>query len=189
MNNIANEHTSHSIYSTLRERTIEHVFLGKALQWLWQHKVWDMEVLRSEFDAGGYDLVMSRGSIVKHIQLKTTLVNGKTANIKASLKLMGKPSGCIIWIFVNSKLEIDHCRLLRNIPGKPLFDNEAKHTKGNAQGKKLKGRYTGLSVKGNSNRAVRSKKLWSAYSGHLNEPFLPPGRFARNSTSATQNFD
>ena len=58
----------------------------------------DVEVLRSEFDAGGYDLVMSYKKIVRHIQFKTTSVNGKAANIKASLKLMEKPSGCIIWI-------------------------------------------------------------------------------------------
>ena len=34
-------------------------------------RVIDVEVLRSEFDAYGYDLVMTRGHIVRHIQLKT----------------------------------------------------------------------------------------------------------------------
>lgn len=42
------------VNSTLRERIVEHVFVGKALQRLWQRRVTDVEVLRSEFDAGGY---------------------------------------------------------------------------------------------------------------------------------------
>jgi hypothetical protein len=50
--------TSHFLHSTLRERIVEHVFVGDALRRLWQHGVTDVEVLRSEFDAGGYDLVI-----------------------------------------------------------------------------------------------------------------------------------
>jgi hypothetical protein len=84
------EETSHYLHSTLRERIVEHVFVGDALRWLWQHRVTDVEVLRSEFDAGGYDLVMSYRKIVRHIQFKTTMVNGKAARIKASLKLISR---------------------------------------------------------------------------------------------------
>lgn len=51
--------SQHSIHSTLRERIVEHVFVGDALRRLWQLGVTDVEVLRSEFDAGGYDLVMT----------------------------------------------------------------------------------------------------------------------------------
>lgn len=46
----------HYAQSTLRERIVEHVFLLDALRRLWQRKVTEVEVLRSEFDAGGYDL-------------------------------------------------------------------------------------------------------------------------------------
>jgi hypothetical protein len=72
------EGTSHYLHSTLRERIVEHVFVGDALRRLWQHRVTDVEVLRSEFDAGGYDLVMSRGRIDRHIQFKTSIAGGKT---------------------------------------------------------------------------------------------------------------
>ena len=65
-----------------------------------------MEVLRSEFDAGGYDLVMCRGSVVRHIQFKVSRVGGKTAAIKASLRLTKKPSGCVLWILVTLDLEL-----------------------------------------------------------------------------------
>ena len=51
---------------------------GDALRRLWQLGVTDVEVLRSEFDAGGYDLVMTHGKIVRHIQMKTMMESGKT---------------------------------------------------------------------------------------------------------------
>jgi len=134
------EETSHYLYSTLRERIVEHVFVGDALRWLWQRNVTDVEVLRSEFDAGGYDLVMSYRKIVRHIQFKTTMVNGKAASIKASLKLMDKPSGCIIWIIVTSELVLHSYLWFGGPPGQPLPDIQdmriARHTKANAEGKK-----------------------------------------------------
>ena len=49
------EETSHYLQSTLRERIVEHVFVGDGLRRLWQRGVTDVEVLRSEFDAGAYD--------------------------------------------------------------------------------------------------------------------------------------
>ena len=64
------EPSPHYQHSMLRERIIEHVFVGDALRELWRAGVMDVEVLRSEFDAYGYDLVMSRGAITRHIQLK-----------------------------------------------------------------------------------------------------------------------
>ena len=48
------------VHSTLRERIVEHVFVGDALRALWRLGGHDVEVLRSEFDAHGYDLVMAR---------------------------------------------------------------------------------------------------------------------------------
>ena len=141
MNSEADDKASHSVHSTLRERIVEHQFVVDALRWAWNHRIYDVEVLRSEFDAGGYDLVMSYKKIIRHIQFKTTLEGGKAANIKASLKLMEKPSGCIIWIFVTLDLQIHHYLWL-GAPGPPFPDirelTHAKHTKGNAQGKKTK---------------------------------------------------
>lgn len=133
--------SAHYLNSTLQERIVEHVFVGEALRRLWQRGVTDVEVLRSEFDAGGYDLVMSRGKVVRHIQFKTSMIDGKKASITASLKLMEKPSGCIIWILVDSKLEFQTYLWMGNDPGERLSDIQkmkpAKHTKGNAQGVKL----------------------------------------------------
>ena len=136
------EKSMDSRHSTLRERIVEHLFVGEVLRWLWQRRVTDLEVLRSEFDAGGYDLVMSYKKIDRHIQLKTVLVNGKTARFKVSRKLMDKPSGCIILIGVSKELEIVNCRWLGGTPGEPFPDipnlKNAKHSKGDSKGVKAK---------------------------------------------------
>jgi len=48
-------------HSTLRERIVEHVFVGDVLRTLWRRGITDVEIVWPEFDAHGYDVVMSRG--------------------------------------------------------------------------------------------------------------------------------
>jgi len=142
LDDLIEEKSSHSTHSTLRERIVEHVFVGDALRRLWQLGVTDVEVLRSEFDAGGYDLVMSYRKVVRHIQFKSVMEDGKAANVKVNLKLMEKPSGCVLWIVLSPKLELKSYRWFGGkMPGDPLPDirelKVAKHSKGNAEGTKL----------------------------------------------------
>jgi hypothetical protein len=47
----------HFTHSTLRERIVEHVCVGDVLRTLWRLGVTDVEILRPEFDAHGYDVV------------------------------------------------------------------------------------------------------------------------------------
>jgi hypothetical protein len=133
---------SHYVHSVLRERIVEHMFVGRALQKLWNLGARDVEVLRSEFDAGGYDLVMTYGKIVRHIQLKAVMEEGKTTHVSVSRKLLEKPSGCVIWIVVDPKLEFKAYRWFGGAPGEPLPNISemkiAKHTRANAAGTKLK---------------------------------------------------
>ena len=140
MDDLVADANPHFINSTLRERIVEHVFVGDALRRLWQRCVTDVEVLRSEFDAGGYDLVMSHGRIVRHIQFKTVMVDGKATEAKISLRLMEKPSGCVIWIVVTPELDLQSYLWFGGAPGEGLPDISnlriAKHAKGNAQGTK-----------------------------------------------------
>ena len=120
MDNLMEEASAHYIHSTLRERIVEHVFVGDALRRLWQIGVTDVEVLRSEFDAGGYDLVMSYRKVVRHIQFKTVTVDGKADAIKVSLKLGEKPSGCVIWIVVTPELALQSYLWFGGPPGEQL---------------------------------------------------------------------
>lgn len=134
----------HYMHSVLRERIVEHVFIGEALRRLWQRGITDVEVLRSEFDAGGFDLVMSYGAIVRHIQFKAMVAGGSRTSITANLNLAQKPSGCILWIVVTpqlDKFESWTWLWFGNEPGQPLPDlgemKIARHAKANAAGVKL----------------------------------------------------
>jgi len=141
IDDLAEAGDTHFVHSILRERIVEHVFVGDLLRSLWRRGITEAEVLRSEFDAGGYDLVVAFQRIVRHIQFKSTVAGGKSANVKVNLKLTEKPSGCVIWIIVTPDLRFDHFLWLGGAPGLPLPGIEqfriAKHTKGNAAGVKL----------------------------------------------------
>ena len=131
----------HSRCSTLRENIVEHMFIGAALRRLWQHGVTDVEILRAEFDAGGYDLVVSRGSATpRHVQLKASLAGGSTRDVKINLKLAERQSGCVIWIDVTLGLELQAFFWLGNPAGQPLPDisglKVARHAKGTSEGTK-----------------------------------------------------
>jgi hypothetical protein len=106
-------------HSTLRERIVEHVFVGDALRRLWQRRVVDVEVLRPEFDAHGYDLVLARGRVVRHIQFKTG-ASKKPGNVSIALSLAEKPSGCVIWIQLKPGLEMASFFWFGGSPGEPL---------------------------------------------------------------------
>ena len=111
----------HSLHSTLRERIVEHVFVGESLRALWRQGVVDVEVLRSEFDAHGYDLVMGRGAIVRHIQFKTG-IRKRPSTVSVSQSLALKPSGCVIWICVDLDLNMGPFWWFGGKPGASLPD-------------------------------------------------------------------
>lgn len=140
MNQTANTTDVHALHSTLRESIVEHLFIGTLLRRLWQARVFDAEILKSEFDAGGYDLVMTWRDITRHIQLKVTREGGRRADVNINLRLAEKPSGCVVWIFVDDALEIVSYRwfgqgayeALPNVSHLPVV----KHTKGTSEGVK-----------------------------------------------------
>ena len=128
----------HTHSSILRERIVEHIFVGELLRRLWQVEAADIEVLRSEFDTGGYDLVLACGKIVRHIQFKSSLARSRTTEQSISLKLAEKPSGCVLWVVVDPALAISHFLWFGGAPGEPLpciadFPI-AKQARANAQG-------------------------------------------------------
>jgi hypothetical protein len=110
---------AHHLHSSLREKIVEHVFVGEALRALWRRGVFDVEVLRSEFDAHGYDLVMGRGRFVRHIQFKTG-VRDKPGRVSIPTILSDKPSGCVIWIQVDNGLDMMRFWWFGGEPGEPL---------------------------------------------------------------------
>lgn len=96
--------TIHYQKSTLREKIVEHVFIGEALRSLWCERIVDVEILRSEFDAFGYDLVAEYGDITRHIQLKSGL--GKPNRIGVAQALAKKKSGCVVYVQISKELDL-----------------------------------------------------------------------------------
>ena len=84
-------------FSSYRERVLEHQLVGEILRELWLRGAYTVEVLRSEVDAAGYDVVLEYQKVVRHIQLKATRAGGRRASVGINIKLRDKPSGCVIW--------------------------------------------------------------------------------------------
>jgi hypothetical protein len=114
---------------------------GYRLRHLWQRGVYQVEVLKSQVDDSGYDLILECNHIVRHIQLKASFVGATTSRITANIKLGQKPSGCILWlIFHPDTLDLHEFLWFGNGAGQPLPDITdfpiATHTKANAAGQK-----------------------------------------------------
>ncbi len=134
--------TPDNLFSSYREALLEHLFSGEILRHLWLRGNIRIEVLKPQVDDGGYDLVLEANGVVRHVQLKSSHLGSSTANVKVSLSLQKKPSGCIIWLFFNpATLELEPFLWFGDEPQKPLPDisdfKVAKHTKGDANGVKL----------------------------------------------------
>ncbi|RWX78385.1 hypothetical protein EPK99_07120 [Neorhizobium lilium] len=119
------DQTQHYSFSSLRENIVEHLFVGLALQRLWAHGIVDVEILRSEFDAYGYDLVVSRGNLVRHVQLKSGTSPKK---ISVSTLLSQRPSGCVVYILIDDKLNLNSFLFYGSEQGSPLPDLESMKT-------------------------------------------------------------
>ncbi|OYU41955.1 MAG: hypothetical protein CFE44_26805, partial [Burkholderiales bacterium PBB4] len=93
---MTSQHTNSSSY---RERLIEHLFLGELLKISWLEDACSLEIAKPEVDISGYDVIAEARGVLRHIQMKTSVVGGSTANQNVHVKLADKPSGCVIWIY------------------------------------------------------------------------------------------
>jgi hypothetical protein len=131
----------HSQHSSRREKILEASFIGGLLSELWRREMYDVEILRSDVDAAGYDLVLSTPNGDRHIQLKSCLYGGKVASWPINGKLVDKASGCVIVIIVDrSDLSAKGYLWFGNVLGAKCQNvREGKrttHTKGDSTGKK-----------------------------------------------------
>ena len=134
------ETNSHSANSVLREKLIEHVFVGDLFRCQWRRGARDMEILRPEVDRAGYDIVLEANGVVRHLQLKASFRQARTAQVGIHVDLAAKPSGCVLWIlFDEASLDLGPFRWFGgppNAPLPPLGDRVGRHTKANADGHK-----------------------------------------------------
>jgi hypothetical protein len=128
-------------YSSYREILIEHLFVGEIMRRLWLRDIAQFEVLKPQVDDSGYDLVLEANGVVRHVQLKSSFDAAATGQVKASLKLLDKPSACVIWVRFDPKtVSLGPFLWFGGAPGEPLPDIRdfkiAKHTRANASGVK-----------------------------------------------------
>ncbi|MDQ3060235.1 MAG: hypothetical protein M3R45_12085 [Pseudomonadota bacterium] len=132
--------TQHTHFSSYREKLIEHLFLGELLKLSWLKYKCSLEIARPEVDNSGYDAIVEANGIVRHIQIKASIIAGKTASQKIHLKLAEKPSACVLWIYFNEEtMQLGPYLYFGALePGKPMDSlasrKMAKHTKGNKDG-------------------------------------------------------
>jgi hypothetical protein len=134
------ETSAHSFESSLREQALGHLFLGQLLAFMWRNGGRDIEVLKSEVDRGGYDVVLESNGIIRHIQLKSSFRGSKVREVDVSIKLLHKPGGCILWLeFDRESLAIEGYYWFGGKAGTALPDlgpRVARHSKGNSDGEK-----------------------------------------------------
>jgi hypothetical protein len=125
---------SHFRHSSLREKVLEHLFVGDLLRCLWRKGVRDIELLRAEVDAGGYDLVLDCNGVSRHIQLKASHKSAKTRRIPVNTRLMTKPCGCVVWVmFDAASMELGPFFWFGGKPGRRLpglGTRVGRHTRG-----------------------------------------------------------
>ena len=109
----------HHENSSLREIIVEHSLIGELLRNLWRHGTTDVEILRSEFDGFGYDLVVSRDNVVRHLQLKSG-TGSRPKQVGVSLRLATKPSACVLFVCVDDELNLGPYYWFGGAPGEQL---------------------------------------------------------------------
>jgi len=124
---------SHYLQSSLREKLLEHLFIGELVQELWKLGRRDIEILRAEIDFAGYDLVLECNGVLRHVQLKSSHLTANTRDVKVNLSLCNKPHGCVVWVkFDEATLELGPFLWFGGLPTQklpPLGDRMARHTK------------------------------------------------------------
>ena len=130
--------------SQRRENLVEHCLIAELLQDAWLRRGQSLDILRSEVDAAGYDLVLSCNKVTRHVQLKSSKSDAAAGFQPVNGRLADVPSGCVVWIRMKEEPERNRVHLeywfYGNNPGEPLDDltklRRVKHTRANAEGDK-----------------------------------------------------
>lgn len=122
----------HFRQSSRREKVVEHLFVGELLRLAWCRNV-DVQILRPEVDAAGYDIVVTRGRTARHVQIKAS--TGKRAQFPINISLAAQPSGCVVWLVVDQALNFTNyfwygARLGQRLPDLERFKVARRTTRG-----------------------------------------------------------
>ena len=163
----------HSRVSSFREKLIEHLFVAELLKHSWKRTHQEgaslIEVSRADVDREGYDLIAEVGGCLRHIQNKGSVLESKVARQKVHVALADKPSGCVVWVYLNEEdWNLEPFLYFGGKPGTPmppLGNRVARHTKGDAKGEK-KDRQNMRDVnKGRFTKLETVEQVWEALFG------------------------
>lgn len=122
--------------SVMTEKMLLHIFLADIYQSFWLARNDTLEVLHSEIDNFGYDIVISANGKTRYIQLKSLTSGGSRSTFEINERLSTKEGGCVIiqeHSVKESKIEVKyHFFEDKNLENFKI----AKHNKANAEGKK-----------------------------------------------------
>ena len=128
------------LHSSFREKLLEHVFVAELLQEAWLGNRQTVEVLRSEVDNSGYDLLLDRGGVIRYVQLKSSRSGAKTSRQTVNSKLADKPGGCVIWLVFqecDGRVKLEYLVFPERPDEKPdLGGKVGRHSKADAAGQK-----------------------------------------------------
>lgn len=123
------------------ENLLELTVLSDIVQEAWFGRRLLVDVMRSQVDAFGHDVVLECGTVIRHVQFKARRADGKRTKYPINSRLAERPSGCVVWLgwqqrSDSNRVHIEY-RWFGGMPGEPLPDlgaRVAKHTKANAEG-------------------------------------------------------
>lgn len=164
----------HSEHSSFREKLIEHLLIGELLKYSWKNGDCSLEISRPEVDRAGYDLVAENGRYLRHIQLKGSEKGATTATQTVHVALGGKPSGCVVWVYIDDdSLQLGPFLFFGGEPGRPLpclsSFRVSRHTRGNAQGVKAERPNHRNVPQGKFEALDTIEELWSRLFGDANQ--------------------
>lgn len=126
--------------SSTLEKLLEHRFIAGLATHLWCRGTREFDVLHSEVDAFGHDIILECQGVIRHIQLKAMMREGKRRDVGVSITLARRPSGCVIWMLYDPlTLELGPFLWFGSAPGEPLpplGERVGRHTKSNSEGVK-----------------------------------------------------
>lgn len=129
-----------AVLSNVREKILEHRLVSDLAEIMLRRGV-EMDVMCSEFDAHGHDVVLEAAGVIRHIQLKAMVAGGKRRDVNVNVRLRSRPSGCVVWmVYDPTTLDVVEYRWFGGTPGEPLpyiGMRVVRHSKGNALGEKI----------------------------------------------------
>lgn len=165
--------------STLREKVVEHLFLAELSKEMLLRAKTPFEVLRSEFDGHGYDVVVEARGVLRYIQFKHSRADSTVRRQKINLALTRKRGGCVIWSLVDrDTMALGPFFWLSGKPGHRLGNIKDKkiatHTKGNQIGFKAPRQAIRVVNRGDFTKINSISELAKCLFGDMDAPMKDP---------------